>query len=188
MKSAKGIRKGQVVFVLALVLLMTGCVSSKVLTKPSSAEKMIHYSELPTLGESINLNNYVLYVNAGESIPLKISMETDFMEFGQDHVDIVAKQKLYFMIKMPEDLTSEELARLSKLEARDFSEMTPRQRRKFMKNYMLFVSKDAEHWAPLYGSKAYRQVLGFRGGMLSFGVMASTTDGLGASLDIRTVK
>jgi len=173
---------------LCLVITMTGCAGTNVMTKPSSSEKIIHYSELQRLGENMNLNDYVLYINKGESIPLKISMETDFMEFKQGHIDIVAKQTLYFRIKMPENLSGDELAKLTKLGARDFSEMSDAQRAKFLKDYMLFVSKDAVNWAPLYGSKAYRKVLGFRGGLLSFGVMASTTDGLEASLDIQTVK
>jgi hypothetical protein len=119
---------------------------------------------------------------------LKLSMETDFMAFKQDHIDIVANQKLYFMIKMPDNLSADEMARLNKINARSFSEMSDAQKAAFLKDYMLYVSKDAVHWAPLYGSKAYREVLGFKAGLLSFGMMASTTDGLGASLDIRTVK
>ena len=191
MKTGKWIhccRRTWLRLMLCLVTTMTGCAGTNVLTKPASTEKLIHYSELQSLGENRNLNGYVLYIDKGESIPLKISMETDFMEFKQDHIDIVAKQKLYFMIKMPENLSADELAKLSRLGARDFSAMSNAQRAKFLDDYMLFVSKDAVHWAPLYGSRAYRKVLGFRGGLLSFGVMANTADGLGASLDIQTVK
>ena len=50
------------------------------------------------------------------------------------------------------------------------------------------MSKDARHWAPLYGSRAYREVLGFKEGLISFGILAGTNDGLEANLEIRTVK
>lgn len=174
--------------VLSIVITLTSCAGNRLLTKPSSSDKIIHYSQLKSWDETRNLNNYVVYVNKGETIPLKISMETDFMDFKQDQIDIVAKQKLYFMIKMPENLSTEELAKLNKLNARSFSEMSNKQRAEFLKDYMLYVSKDAIHWAPLYGSKAYREVLDFKAGLLSLAIMANTTDGLGVSLDIRTVK
>jgi hypothetical protein len=66
--------------------------------------------------------------------------------------------------------------------------MSRQERSAFFKDYMLYVSKDTRHWAPLYGSRAYREVLGFKKGLISFGVMAGTRDGLEANLDIRTVK
>lgn len=178
----------QNLIVLSLVFTVAGCASNRLLTKPSSPDKIIHYSQLKSWDETRNLNNCVAYVNKGETIPLKLSMETDFMEFKQDQIDLVAKQKLYFMIEMPENLSADELAKLYKLNARSFSKMSADQRAEFLKDYMLYVSKDAIHWAPLFGSRAYKEVLGFKAGLFSFAILASTTDGLGASLDIRTVK
>ena len=171
-----------------LMIILAGCAGNRILTKPYSPEKMIHYSQLKGWDEAKSLNNYIVYINPGETIPLKISMETDFMDFKQDRIDIVVKEKLYFMIKMPENLSAEELSRLKKLTARSFSEMSDAQKAAFFKEYMIYVSKDSVHWAPLYGSKAYREILGFKAGMVSFGIMASTTEGLGAILDIKTVK
>jgi hypothetical protein len=175
-------------FVLSVVLAITGCAGQKVLIKPASAEKMIHYSELKGWDETKSLNGYVIYVNEGETIPLKISMESDFMDFKQDRIDVIAKQKLYFMIKMPEDLTAEELARLEDLKADHFSKMSRDEMSAFFKDYMLYVSRDAKHWAPLYGSRAYRKVLGFKEGLIHFGIMAGPANGLEANLGIETVK
>lgn len=174
--------------ILSVVLAITGCTSQRVLVKPASAEKIIHYSELDGWDETKNLNGYVIYVNEGETIPLKLSMESDFMDFKQDRIDVIAKQKLYFMIKMPEDLTAEELTRLKDLKADHFSKMSCQEKSAFFKDYMLYVSKDASHWAPLYGSRAYRKVLGFRQGLIHFGIMAGPTNGLEANLGIETVK
>ena len=174
--------------VLSVILAITGCSGQKVLVKPAGTEKMIHFSDLKGWDETKNLNGYVVYVNEGDTIPLKISMESDFMEFKQDRIDLVAKEKLYFMIKMPEDLTAEELARLNQFDFRDFTNMSHQEQSAFLKDYMLYVSKDAQRWAPLYGGRAYREVLGFKKGLISFGVGASSKDGLEANLDIRTVK
>lgn len=171
-----------------LLFTFAGCAGNKVQTKPYSPDKMIHYSQLTSYAETANLNNYVFYINAGETIPLKLSMETDFMEFKQDQVEIVAKQKLYFLIEMPENLSADDLARLNSLTARSFSQMSSEQRAAFLKNYMLSISKDAIHWAPLFGSKAYREVLDFKEGLFSFAILVNTADGLNASMDIRTVK
>lgn len=174
--------------VLSMVLAITGCAGQRVLVKPTRVEKMVHYSELKGWDETKNLNGYVVYVNEGETIPLKISMESDFMDFKQDRIDVIAKQKLYFMIKMPEDLTPEELARLEDLSVNHFSKMSREEKSAFFKDYMLYVSRDAKHWAPLYGSRAYRKVLGFKEGLIHFGIMAGPTNGLEANLGIETVK
>lgn len=177
-------------YLIAAILTLTfmGCAGNKVQVKPYSAEDTIHYKQLNSYDVGRNLNNHVFYVNKGETIPLKLSMETDFMDFKQDQIDIVIKQKLFFMIEMPENLSTDELAKLNNLDARSFSQMSKKQRSDFLENYMIYVSKDAVHWAPLFGSRAYRKVFGYKAGLLSFAILANTTDGLEASLDIRTVK
>jgi hypothetical protein len=174
------------VFTAAIAL--SGCAGHKVLTKPFESQKMIHFSQIKNWDETKSLNNYVIYLNEGDSFPLALSIDTDFMAFKQDHIDIVAKQKLYFMIEMPENLSTEELAKLYKLDAQSFFEMSADQKKAFFKNYKLYLSKDALHWAPLYSPKAVKEVLGFKTGMVSAGIMASTTDGLGASLILKLVK
>jgi hypothetical protein len=173
---------------LSTLLAISGCAESKILFKPGSAEKMIHYSDLKGWDETKNLNGYIVYVNEGETIPIKISMQSDFMDFKQNRIDVIAKQKLYFMFKMPEDLTAEELTRLNQFDFSHFVDMSRKERSAFLKEYMIYVSKDARHWAPLYGSRAYHEVLGFKKGQISFGLMAGPKDGLEANLEIRTVK
>ncbi|MBU1231358.1 MAG: hypothetical protein KKD01_04140 [Proteobacteria bacterium] len=178
----------QALMITYLLFILTGCAGNKVQTKPYSPDKISHYSQLTSYDEATNLNNHVFYINAGETIPLKLSMETDFMDFKQDQVEIIAKQKLYFLIEMPEKLSTNELTKLNSLTAGSFSQMSSEQKAAFLKNYMLSISKDAIHWAPLFGSKAYREVLDFKEGLFSFAILVNTADGLNASLDIRTVK
>jgi hypothetical protein len=65
---------------------------------------------------------------------------------------------------------------------------TTTKERLFFKDYMIYLSKDAVHWAAMSNGKAPKKVLGFKSGRISFGIMASTTKGLGASLNLKTVK
>ena len=173
---------------LAVILAITGCAPQKVLVHPSSPDKMIHYADLQMWDETKSLNGHVIYVNQGETIPLKISLESDFMTSEQDHIDLVAKQKRYSMVKMPENLSTEERSKINALTEHDVGNMSDKQRMDFFKNYMLYISRDATHWAPLYGSRAYREVLGFKEGTISLGLMAGTREGLAANLNIRTIK
>ncbi len=174
--------------ILTAAIAMSGCAGHRILTKPYEPQKTMHFSQLKNWDETKSLNNYVIYLNEGDTFPLALSMDTDFMAIKQDRIDIVAKQKLYFMIEMPENLSTEELAKIYKLDAQNFSDMSADQKKAFFKDFKLYLSKDAVHWAPLYNPKAVKDVLGFKTGMVSLGMMASTTDGLGASLNLKTVK
>ncbi len=188
----KSIKCGQVCIHVAafalFVLSFTGCAGNGVYMKAYSPETTAHYSRLRSYPEPGNLKDCVFYVNEGETIPVKLSMETDFMAFKEEQIEIVAKQKLYFLVRMAENLSSDELSRLNKLDARSFSKMSKEEKADFLRNYTLYISRDARRWAPLSGSRAYKEVLGFKTGQLSFTILATAPDGLGASLDIRTVE
>lgn len=173
---------------LAMTVSMAGCAAPGVLTKPSDPSRIMHFGEIKKWDETKSLNNQVFYVDQGENLPLSISIDSDFMAVKQDHIDIVAKEKIYFMVKMPSDLSMDELKKLNTIDVQRLSEMDDNQRKAFFKDYMIYVSKDAVHWAPLSSGKAIKKVLGFSSGRLSFGMMASTTEGLGASLNLKTVK
>lgn len=172
----------------AMTAAMAGCAAPGVLTKPSDPGGFMHFTEVKKWDEMKNMNNQVFYVNQGETLPLSLSVDSDFMAVKQDHIDIVAKEKLYFMVKMPSDLSIDELKRLNTMDARGLNEMDDAQRKAFLKDYMIYLSKDAVHWAPLRNGKALKKVLGFSSGRLGFGMMFSTTKGVGASLALKTVK
>jgi hypothetical protein len=173
---------------LVMTVAMAGCAAPGVLTKPSDSSSILHFTEVKNWDETKNMNNQVFYVNQGETLPLSLSIDSDFMAVKQDHIDIVAKEKLYFMVKMPGDLSIDELKRLNAMDAQRLNEMDDAQRKAFLKNYMIYLSKDAVRWAPLNSSRALKEVLGFSSGRISFGMMFSTTKGVGASLGLETVK
>ncbi len=176
-----------ILFISATITL-NACSGRKVLTQPTEPGNVRHFSELKGWDETKSLNNYVAYVEKGDIIPLAIFMDTDFMEFKQNQIELVAKKKIYFRVKMPDNLSKEELAKLNKITAQGVSEWSSDQKRAFFRNYILYVSTDAIHWAPLYGKNALKEVLGYKKGMVSFGMKVSTIDGLGAVLNIKTEK
>lgn len=176
-------------FISAMIaLILVGCSGQKVLTAPSDPEKTFHFKNLKGWEKTDSLNNYVVYVNKGDTVPLAISMDTDFLDFKQNQIEMVAKRKLYFRIKMPDNLSKEEIAKLNKITAEGVSKWSADQQKAFLEKYMLYISTDAIHWAPLNSKQALKKILGFKMGALSAGMKASTTDGLGASLNIKTIK
>jgi hypothetical protein len=186
MKNRKEKPVYQTIWIIPILgVLLTGCAGNRALTKSYPSEKIIHYSQLKNLTEPGEIKNYAIYVNPGETIPMKISMESDFMDFKQKQIDLIAKEKLYFMVEVSENLSPDEW---EKLNAHSFSDMTDAERAAFLKKFMVHISRDGLSWAPLFGGHAYREVLGFKEGRISFAVMASKDDGLGVSLDIKTVK
>lgn len=58
-------------------------------------------------------------------------------------------------------------------------------RKPFFKKYMLYLSADAVHWAPLSHPKSLREIFGYDKGFISLGMMANITDGLGASFNLK---
>ena len=167
---------------------MTGCAGHQVMTRSVESQRMIHYSEIQKWDETKTLNNYVIYINPGETIPMAISIDTDFVALKQNQIDLVAKQKLYFLIEMKEDLTPEEVAKLNTLNAQSFANMSPQEKDAFLKDYKLYISRDAVHWAPLYDGRAVGKAMGCEHGEMSAGMFVSTTNGLGTSLNIKTIK
>jgi hypothetical protein len=173
---------------LGLLLIMGGCAGGKVVTLSFPQEKIIHYTAINELEESMHPEQYVVYINEGEKVPLKLSMESDFLDFSQDHIDLVAKQKMYFRVEVPKNITAAQWQELKKMDAQTISAMEPQKQADFFKDFMLFISKDGVNWAPLSGKNAVREVLGYKEGQFSFGMMTGQAEGLGASLDIRFIK
>jgi hypothetical protein len=168
----------------AMIAAMTGCAAPGVMTKSFEPDSFMHFTEVKKWDETKNMNNQVFYVNQGETLPLSLSIDSDFMAVKQDHIDLVAKEKLYFLVKMPRDISIAELKRLNTMDAQKLNEMDTAQR----KAYMIYVSRNGAQWAPLNNGKALKKVLGFGSGRLGFGMLFSTTKGVGASLNLKTAK
>jgi hypothetical protein len=89
------------------------------------------------------------------------------------------------MVKMPDNPTKEELERVEKL---NWESMSKSELEKFFERYMLYVSVDAVHWAPIYDGKALKRVTGIKRGTFSFGIGMDKKEGVKSVLSVKTEK
>ena len=174
--------------ILTLFLLIAGCAGTNIIKKEFRPENTVHYSRLDKLESIPALNTYAIYLDKGDRFPLEFSLDTDMIEIADRKIDIVAKQKLFFMLKIPEKLSKEELSGLEDLSKEKISEMSESDKRKFFANFMLYISKDAAEWAPVSDIKAIKKVFGSKGGTISFGMGMSKKEGIWSYLNVKEVK
>ena len=174
--------------VLISVFTIAGCAKTNMVTKEFKPEHIIHYSKLQQLANVANLHSYVVYLNKGDTFPLELSLDTGIIRSADNKIDLVAEQKLYFRVKMPENLSKQELAELESLSKEKLSEMTESDREEFFKNYMIYISKDAINWAPLNDIRAMKELIGTKGGTISLGMGMTNKDGIWSYLNVETIK
>jgi hypothetical protein len=174
--------------ILTLFLLIAGCAGTNIISKEFRPENTIHYSQLEKLGSISALNSYAVYLDKGDRFPLELSIDTDIIGIADKKIDMEAKQKLFFMLKMPENLSKEKLTELEDLSKEKISEMSESDKRKIFANYMLYISRDATEWAPVSDIKAIKKVFGSKGGTISFGVGISEKQGIRSYLDVKEVR
>ena len=168
---------------LSLCLFIAGCGGNGIVVKKFEPANIVHIPDLKKLDNIAELKNYAGYLEKGESFPLEINIDNDILGVRQKSIDIVMKKRLYFMVKMPENPTKEELERLKKL---DFDSMSEAELKRFFSRYMLYLGTDAEHWAPLYDGRALKRVLGVKSGKFSFGLGMNNTEGIKSVLTVKT--
>jgi hypothetical protein len=173
------------IFLLFLFVFTAGCGGNNIVVKKFEPTHVVHVRELEKLDNISELNNYAGYLDKGDTFPLKLNIDNDAIGISQKSIDIVIKRKLYFMVKMPENPTKEELEKLEKL---DFESMSKSEQENFFRRYMLYVGTDAEHWAPMYDGRALKSVLGIKGGRFSIGFGMDKKEGVKSVLTVKTEK
>jgi hypothetical protein len=63
------IRSLQALIFLSVALVLSGCAGNKIMTKQYTPDHILHYSKLQGMDENLNPNDYVLYIDKGESFP-----------------------------------------------------------------------------------------------------------------------
>ncbi len=170
---------------LLLLVLVSGCGGNNIVVKKFEPTHVVHVSQLEKLDNIADLKNYAGYLNKGDTFPLKLDIDSNIVGIRQKTLDIVLKQKLYFMMKLPENPTKEELAKLEKL---DFANMSKSEQESFFSRYMLYVGTDAEHWAPICDGRALKRVLGIKGGTFSLEFGMDEKEGVKSVLTVKTEK
>ncbi len=170
---------------LILLVLVSGCGGNNIVVKKFEPSHIRHVRELEKLDNIAELKDYAGYLDKGDTFPLKLDIDNNILGVNQRYIDILIKQRLYFMMKLPENPTKEELAKLEKL---DFENMSKSEQEYFFSRYMLYVGTDAEHWAPMYDGRALKRVLGIKGGTFSLGFGMDKKEGVKSVLTVKTQK
>jgi hypothetical protein len=171
------------IILLSLFVFVAGCGGNGIVVREFDSAHVLPCNKLQKLENAADLKNYIGYLDKGDTFPLTLNIDNDILGVNQKTIDIVMKRKLYFMVKMPENPTKEELEIVEKL---SWDSMSKSELEKFFERYMLYVSVDAVHWAPLYDGKALKQVLGIKGGTFSFGIGMDKKEGVKSVLTVKT--
>ncbi len=170
---------------LLLLILMCGCGGNNIVVKKFEPAYVLHVRELQKLENIAELKKYAGFLDKGDTFPMTLNIENDVIGIKQKSIDFVIKRKLYFMVKMPDNPTKEELARLEKL---DFESMSKSEQDNFFRRYMLYVGTDAEHWAPMHDGRALKHVLGIKRGTFSVGFGMDKKEGVKSVFTVKTEK
>lgn len=172
---------------LVLFVSVFGCAQHHAVLKELDQTRVRPLSELKTVNDPRELNNWAGYLDEGESIPLKLSIESEWLGIRQDHVDLVCKKKIYFRLSVREDISKERLQRILDFNTESLAKMTDAERAQLFQDVMLYLSDDAVHWAPFNNAKALKEVFAIKGGQFSAGVGMNETEGAWAALTVKTL-
>jgi hypothetical protein len=175
------------IILLSLFVFAAGCGGTNIVVKEFDSAHLLNFHDLQKMDNIAEIRNNAVYLDKGDSFPLGLNIDDDIIGVKQKSIDIVLKEKLYFMLKLPENPSKEELAKLENIE-KYLASMSKSELMEFFERYMLFVSRDAKHWAPIYDGKALKEVLGIKQGHFTFGFGMDRKQGVISILSARTEK
>ena len=56
-----------------------------------------------------NISSYVFYLNKGDKIPLKMTLNSELLDIANEEINLILKQKVYFRLRIPEGINIEAL-------------------------------------------------------------------------------
>jgi len=157
-----------------MMTIIVGCAKPSIFFQEFKPEQIIHYSQMKNIE---NISNYVVYLNKGDKIPLKMTLDSEVLDIANEEINLILKQKVYFRLRIPEGINAE-----------NKSAMSEKDKQKFFKNFMIYLSSDAKRWAPYTDIKAVEQVFGIKGGSFSFGMGITKEDGIRIFLNAKTTR
>ena len=161
--------------VLIITAVLIGCSKPTIINQRFDSEKIIHSSRIKNID---NLYDYVVYMDKGDTIPLKISLDSDILDVGGGSIDLVLKKKIYLRMDLPDTLKNDKMSSMSEAE-----------KNKYMKKVKFFISPDAVRWASLTDSnvvEALKQLFGIKDGLFSAGLYMSKEKGINAIFKAKT--
>lgn len=169
-----------------LILDCIGCAqTAKIVSREFSAGQMIHHSQFKKLDENANINEYAIFFDKGDTLPLEISIDTESIGAVPENIALTARKKIYFHLKMPENFSKKDLALLEKTANQ---KMDKREQSELLKHFMMYISTDGKNWAPINDMPSVKEVLGMKQGTLSFGMTMDQKKGITAFLNMEEMK
>jgi hypothetical protein len=159
---------------LVMASMIIACANQRIIYQEYHPGQIIHYSQMKNIE---NISNYAIYLDKGDKIPVKLTLDSELVDIADWKCDLILKQKVYFKLKMPEDISA--MNQLS---------MSKRQKRMFLKHIMIYLSPDAKRWIPYTEISAVEKAFGIKGGSISFGMGITHRDGINIFLNAKTNK
>jgi len=160
-------------YIFAIIPLVAACANNGIVYQSYENEKIIHYSQMENFED---ISDYVIYLNKGDTILVKMSLDSNLAEIADEETNLVLKQKIYFRLILPEGVDLENLSTMNEAGKNDL-----------LKNIMIYLSSDANKWAPYTDINTVKQVLGIKGGSISVGMGASKEEGIKIMLSATTM-
>ncbi len=157
----------KIIVLFIMMVIFSGCSTTKpaIMQKQFDEKRIVHYSELKNFGDDVVFpSGYVFYINSGEIIPLKLKFDNELLGIRQNEIELVAKQKLYFVFD------------------------NSRNSGKPQTDWEFYISRDGLNWASVKDIESLRTMLGAEKGSLSIGMGMEKQKGLWAELAVKTQK
>ena len=155
-----------------MVSIFIGCANQRIIYQEYKPEQKIHYSQMKNIE---NISGYTIYLDKGDNIPVKMALDSQLADIADWNCDLVLKQKVYFRLKMPEDMNTI-----------NRSWMSENEKQMVLKNMMIYLSTDAKRWVPYTNIRAAGKMFGINGGSISFGMGIAKIDGISIFLNAKT--
>jgi hypothetical protein len=156
-----------------LALMVGGCCTSKTLVREFPPNEIVRASELKE--KQSDIEDLKVYLDEGDTFPLKLSVKSDLIGLEEKQVTLVAKRRIYIWVDFPEGFSRDEV-----------SQMTKEEQRKAFLATRFYLSPDGRTWVPVRKQKTLMKAFGIEGGSISFGLDVSAKKGVTSQLSIRS--
>ena len=171
-----------------IIFTLLGCTKSHIIQQSFTPSQISHVKNLKKFEKAAEINNTVFYLEKGDIVPLKVTLESQWFTLKQSQVELIAQQKLYFRVLLPKNMTQEKLEQLQALDSVTTAQLSESEKKKLFDGIMLHASRDAENWAPINHPNALKEVFDIAGGTISFGAAFSAAEGLWTNLMLKVVQ
>lgn len=172
--------------IVAFLFSLLGCAQHHLVRESFSQDRIYPLNEFNALKEPADIFGSVAYLQPGDKIPFKVSLESDWFGIERGKVELVAKRKIYFRITLPKDISRERMQKLANLSDQELLAMNQPQIAALFNGVMLYLSKDAVNWAPINDKKALKEAFDIKGGTLTAGMGMNEAEGPWLALRVTT--